>query len=133
LSDSHNQADHLSIEFRIAQDSAAPDHFAALVPELRDSIYVSNHVEISDAQIDSVNPQVMDRGLLLSIWFAPEGEKQLAKVTSANIGRRLAVCIGNDVMSAAEIVQGLDPKKNPVQVSLMLPRDSAEFLAGRLK
>lgn len=123
----------IPVEFRIAQNSPAPNYFAALVQDVTDSIYVSNDVELSLAQIDSINPSVVDRGLVLNVWFSTDGKERLAKMTESNIGRRLVVRIGSQVMSAPEIVQRMAPTDRPVSVAISVQKDSAEVLARQLK
>lgn len=74
-----------------------------------DSLYVVYHVDKA-VKIDHSSIKAATReenpqwgGEVVSLSFSPEGSKKFERVTEANIGKQLAITIGNRVVSAPTI------------------------------
>ena len=96
-------------QIRAVADAAAPDNEIMTQTTtnsrtgqvVRESLHVQKKVLLDQAALDSVTVTTNEQGWgEVNFTLTPEGTKQFAKATRDNIGRRLAIIVESNVVSA---------------------------------
>jgi preprotein translocase subunit SecD len=125
---------HSLIEFRLAQQTPAPGFTVMQAAAGSDSdFYVADSVVMSDTDLVDVQVHRTARGLLLVLHPTHGGASRLNRVTSRNVGKRLAVILGGRLAVAAPIADtSAVPPKLGIDVAADLPDSAAARIAAAL-
>ncbi|GIW51504.1 MAG: hypothetical protein KatS3mg081_0859 [Gemmatimonadales bacterium] len=97
-------------------------------------LYVADGNLVSDRDIQHVQYYLRDYGLVLDIHFSPEGAARLSEVTRQNVGKRLAIIIESELVTAPVISGPL--KTDRIQLALPqadLPQGSADRIVRAIR
>ena len=94
----------VSLEFRIAEDEPASDLTEMVFEMTGEKFYLHNEVLVDQTDIDTafVTKQ-NDRPAVLLI-LTPEGKNKFEKLTENNIGKRCAMILDGELVSAPRIM-----------------------------
>ncbi len=95
------------IEFRIAQEAAAPELEYVVSPFLEEGIYVDQEAVLQPDGISHASASIRSKRLILHIELTEEAALQLAATTEANVGRQMAFFFGSQLLSSTVIVEPL--------------------------
>ena len=115
------------IEFRLAHsepaDGRIPVKFDGSV------LYIERDVIASDNDFLVVRPSVYDGDLVLWVELSPEASARVARITGANIGRRIALIFNSQLVNAA-VIRSAGGGAGPVQVQVPIvdPKQGAELV-----
>ena len=104
---STNSPARVSFEFRLAQ--AAPQ--AGMIPMVveGETLYVASQAALTEADVKHARVSSGQRGQpLIEVQFRPAGAKRFADLTTANVGKRVAILIDGRVISAPTIASPID-------------------------
>ena len=98
------------LAFRLVNDVAdGPYRIQAFDPSDSSTIYLHEDAVLGAADIDTVRLDESDPGArTLAVRFHHEGRVQFARVTSANVGRRLAIVHDGRVLAAPRIMATIE-------------------------
>lgn len=122
------------IELRLARDAPAPGFVRAssdyASPDVPDPVYVAEAAIVSDADMEYIDADIVPgRGLGLWLHLTPEGEARLRRITGANIGARMAVLLGSELVITPVIASALG---GGTMHLTHLPADFAGRMAARI-
>ncbi len=124
---------------KIAQGGAVPLGYELLDiietregKEFREKVLVRKRVELSGNLVSRAFRYVSPTGESgVSLEFKPEGKEQFGKITEANVGRRMAIVLDNEVRSAPVIRQAI--YAGSAEISGSFTPQEAEELASVLE
>jgi preprotein translocase subunit SecD len=95
-------------------------------------VYVAERTIVSDDGIERVRVRRTATGLLLRVYFSPEGAARLAEATKAAVGRQLALLANSRLAVSSPIVSPTAPADNAVTIVLQLPPEAAREVAASI-
>jgi preprotein translocase subunit SecD len=125
----------VSLELRLAEDSAAPGLVSAAVYGQGKTVYLHPEAVISKrdiARVEATQTRI-GKGLVLDVWFTRAGAARVKQVTGSHVGDRLAVLIDSVVLSVPRIQQAIggDPRR-PSGIGVPLEPKEAQQLAAAI-
>ena len=90
----------LALEFRVAEDSPGEGLSEMYVPLMDRSVYVHPDAAIDAAHIDTAVVYAQDEHFLVDLQFTAAGTAAMTELTAANIGKRIAILVDGEVVSA---------------------------------
>jgi preprotein translocase subunit SecD len=96
---------HVKIEFRVASVEPGPNLTPVRNPESGETLYASPEVALGNSDIRTVIATNDTYGQpAIDIFFTDTGVAKIQQVTTANVGKRLAVLVDGSVLFAPVIV-----------------------------
>jgi preprotein translocase subunit SecD len=97
----------VQIEFRIAEEMAAPGLVPVEVLGEGETVYLRDQAIMTNSHVTAANAFPIVEGAMLEVWLNEDGRERLVAATTENPGQRFAVLIDSVVVSAARIVEPL--------------------------
>ena len=98
----------VTVEFRPGSQEPEAGLTAMMLPGSGKQIYISEHVVLSNSDIDSAAVGLDPNGQpMISIVFTKAGAERFAEVTEQNIGKPLAILIDGELLSAPIIQESI--------------------------
>jgi preprotein translocase subunit SecD len=92
-----------TVEFRLAEDKPARGTQAMTIPGTNETVRVHKTPVLDAKDVASAAARKslwMDRGYSIAITLTPDGARKLEKVTTDNVGKRLAILVAGKLVSA---------------------------------
>lgn len=125
-------ASELLIQMRMARLSPAPGHIPMQAATDGATAYVSGVNIVDDEHVAGALVHRGSRGLIIEVWFTPEGRARLHAATSASVGQYAAVLIGGRLANVPLIVAPIGLHDGPVAMSVDVEDRIADDLAARI-
>ncbi len=124
-------APRASFELRLVFDEPASTPLAAITDDDGHAVFVSRDVVLTDADVTAVEVGLDsdDEHYAITLHFKPEGAQRLHQVTSANVGKRLAVIVDHHLLMTPRIMAPLD---STVVITRQYSKAAATRLAEQL-
>ena len=104
-----NAAKQDAIEFFLAESQPADGLTKADVPGSQDPIYLHKESVLGPGDIESVRAtKDAAKRPEIDVAFSEAGKQKMAKVTSENMGKRLAIVVGGKVIAAPHIISKIE-------------------------
>jgi SecD/SecF fusion protein len=89
-----------TVEFRLIAPSPGPDYSIMTMKDSGEAFYVHNETLLSQSDIDSAAVILSSGYPLIEFVFTPDGKRRLERVTTENVGKRFAMVIDGELVSA---------------------------------
>ena len=91
----------VSLEFRIAEEEAAPGLTEMTVEHSGESIFVHDTVLLDESHVkDAAVTNPGGHATVIEVEFTPEGARKFEEVTEANVGKMCAMIVNGRLVSA---------------------------------
>jgi preprotein translocase subunit SecD len=94
---------HVTIEFRLAETQPGDGLTEVSLPRSGETFYLYPDVAISNADIASASVIQGSGGPSVELIFTPSGSEKLARLTEANLKKRVAMLVDGGLVSAPVI------------------------------
>jgi preprotein translocase subunit SecD len=130
-SDSESVSAESLFSYYLAQDEARADW--PVITIRGEAVHVAREPILTDADLEHVVAYIRPHGLIIDLHLRPKAADRLSKVTSGNVGRRIAIFVNSDPHSAPRIRSSVGHMNGIMQVSLELERGRADELAEAIR
>jgi hypothetical protein len=94
-------------EVRLAEQNPGPDLKEAKVAGTNSSIYLHNEVVVTNADIARAEVIPHESQSWIGVTLTPAGAQKMHSVTEKNIGKRMAILIDGEVISAPVVMDAI--------------------------
>jgi len=102
--ETQSPSNQVTVEFRLAEDAEFPGSQAASLPNGEEMIHLHPKQDFDPKLVDRAAVICTDQGTpAVSVEFSKAGTKWITKLTSENLGKRLAVLLNQKVLQAPRI------------------------------
>lgn len=103
-----SQQDNVTLEFRIAEDEAGPGLKETFVGNTGKSFFLHQEVLMTEEAVDSAFVAPRGEAFWVELLLTPEGADKFEKLTGENVGKRCAMLVNGELVSAPRIMAPID-------------------------
>jgi len=129
-----NPQNRVKIEFRLAESSPSEGLQEVSIEGTSEKLYVRKEVIVSNKDVVAARPipSLVPNSFDIEIEFSDEGAKKIAKATSENIGKRIAILIDGKAIVAPVVRSTISNKAVIAGSAPSFTRYEAEDLARKI-
>jgi preprotein translocase subunit SecD len=102
-----SKPEQVTLEFRIAEEEPAPGLSELAFHLTGEHLYVHDEVLLSQADVDSAVVTMQQGRPAVELIFTPDGGEKLGQMTQHNVGKRCAMFLDGDLVSAPRIMAAI--------------------------
>jgi preprotein translocase subunit SecD len=96
-----------TLEFRLAEDEPAEGLTEVTLSWTNETFYVRDEVLLSEADVDSAFVTSRDDMPAVELLLTPAGAQKFHELTEQNVGKRCAMFLNGDLLSAPRIMSAI--------------------------